>query len=126
MAIFPYTPARKANRTKILVRSLGWKLQPDVDARCFPVVGFVQNIGATVAVEIRNPGFVKADPCRENSLSEFAFAVAVENPGGRVRIIGRFGILGPFGHFGGEDVEVAVAVDVGDLKAVAVEHVALE
>ena len=33
--------------------------------------------------------------------------------------------LGPLGHLGGEDVEVAVAVDVGDLQAVAVDHVAV-
>ena len=34
--------------------------------------------------------------------------------------------LGPFGHLGGEDVEIAIAVDVGDLQGVAVDHVAAQ
>jgi len=101
-------------------------LKPDVNARRFPVVRFVENVGAAVAVEIGNPGFVEVDAGREICLFEFAFAIAIKNPGCGIGIVGRFRVLSPFSHFSGEDVEVAVAVNVSDLKAVAVNHVAIE
>src|SRR5437016_4555898 len=40
---------------------------------------------------------------------------------GRGRIVGGATII-PLGHLGGENVEVAIAIDVGNLQAVAVDH----
>ncbi len=51
-----------------------------------------------------------------------ALAIPVKNPGCRLRVIRVRTFLGPLGHFRGKDVEMAIAVNVGNLKAVAVHH----
>src|ERR1051326_5801292 len=123
---FPlYTRGRSKPNKNVSQKSLRRELQPDIHAWSFPVIWLVENVGPTVAVQVRDPGFVKAEARRENGLLEFAFSVAVENPGRGVWIVGRFGVLGPLGHLGGENVEVAVAVDVSDLEAVPMNHVAI-
>src|SRR5258706_13407949 len=50
-----------------------------------------------------------------------AGGVAEENPGFGAGIVGVGAVLGPLGHLGGEDVEMAVAIDVGDLQTVAMD-----
>ena len=62
----------------------------------------------------------------ENRFSKLAVAVTEENPGrsaGIVRLLLRFT---PLGHFGGENVQVSISVDVRHLQAVTVHHVPLE
>ena len=52
-----------------------------------------------------------------------ARAVGVENPRFGVWIVRLWLALGPFGHFGREDIEVAVAVNVSEREGVAVDDV---
>ena len=51
-------------------------LQPHIHQRNFPVIGLVQNVQQTVAVEIGHAGFMKTHPGRKNRLAEIALAVA--------------------------------------------------
>ena len=53
-------------------------------------------------------------------------AVTVEDPRLSMGVVRIGPALGPLGHLGGEDVEVPIAIDIGDLKAVAVDHVAAD
>src|SRR5204862_7826258 len=62
----------------------------------------------------------------ENRLVEFSFAIAVENPGCRLGIVYPFIRLVPFGHFGGENIQVAVTINVSNLQTVAVNHLVFE
>ncbi len=98
-------------------------LQPYIHARCFPVVRFVENIKQAITVEVREPGFVKPDTTGKERLPEMAVAIPVEDPGFRIGIVWIKPALSPFGHLGSEDVEIAIAVDVGNLEAVAVDYV---
>src|SRR5437660_7130271 len=88
-------------------------LEPDVDAGSFPVVGLIQNVRATVAIEIGDARFVKADASGEFSQPKMACAIAIKDPGFGVWVVGLRFALGPFSHFGGEDIDVAVSIDVG-------------
>ena len=98
-------------------------LQPYIHARCFPVVRFVENIKQAITVEVREPGFVKPDTTGKGRLPEMAVAIPVEDPGFRLGIVWIKPALSPFGHLGSEDVEIAIAVDVGNLEAVTVDYV---
>src|SRR5262249_33380088 len=53
--------------------------------------------------------------------AEVALAVAEEDPRLGVWVVRLLLVLAPLGHLGGENVQVTVAVDVGDLEAVAVD-----
>ena len=98
------------------------QIEPDVDARRFPVVGFVQDIEIAVTVQVRDSGLVKTDAPGKHRRPEPALAVALEDPCCGVGMI-RCGVpLLPLGHLRGEDVEFSVGVDVGKLKAVPVDH----
>src|SRR5215813_1136221 len=50
-------------------------------------------------------------------------AISVEDPRLSIRIVRIKSVLGPLGHLSGENVEVAIAIDIADLEAVAVDHV---
>src|SRR5207248_2887357 len=51
-------------------------LQPNVDSRGVPVIGFVEDVHEAVAVEVGDAGFVEADAGREFGFAKGADAVA--------------------------------------------------
>src|SRR6266704_5946989 len=55
----------------------GSVLQPDIDARRFPVVRLVEDVHVAVTVEVGDARFVEAHAGRQLGLSEVALAVAV-------------------------------------------------
>ncbi len=97
-----------------------------VDARGVVVVGFVEDVEVAVAIEVGQSAFMDADSARHDGLGEVALAVAVEDPRGRMRVVGAGRAVNPLPHLAAVDVEVAVAVHVGDLEGVAVNHVVVE
>src|SRR4051794_12748487 len=103
-------------------RPRGPLVEPDVDPRGLPVVGLAQDVGPAVAVQIGDAGLVEAHARLEDRLAEVAPAVAVEDERLGPGVVGVRPPLGPLGHFGDEDVEVAVAVDVRHLERVRVDH----
>src|SRR5712692_7469663 len=90
---------RGSNFNPSLLPRPGSVLQPDIDARRFPVVRLVEDVHIAVPVEVGDARFVEAHTGRQFGFSEIAPAVAVENPGLGVGIV-RFGLVFmPFGHF---------------------------
>jgi hypothetical protein len=104
----------------------GTTLKPDVDAGRIPGVGMLENIEIAVAIEVGNFAVVPSLAPGEQGSAKGAFAVTVKDPGGCVRIVERVSFARPFALLGGEDVEVAVTVDIGDFESMAVSHVAVE
>src|SRR5438094_1096833 len=98
-------------------------LEPDVDAGSFPVVGLIQNVRATVAIEIGDARFVKADASGEFSQPKMACAIAIENPSPCIWIVRLPFALSPFGHFRSKDIDVAVAIDVSQRQRMAVNDI---
>src|SRR5579859_304276 len=101
-------------------------LQPHVDARGLPIVRFVQDIHFTVAVQVSDSGFMKSYPGGEDALTETTFAISKENPRGGLRVVRHFAILGPFGHLGGEDIQMPIAVDIGNLQAMSMNQITVD
>jgi len=51
-------------------------LEPYIDARSFPVIWFVQNVGQAIAVEISNPRFVEVNARRKDRFAKISVAIA--------------------------------------------------
>src|SRR5262245_54553939 len=101
-------------------------VQPDVDARRVPVVRLLQDVETAVAIEVGEACLVKAHAVCELHGLEMSSAIAVEDPGASVRVVGHRRRFLPLGHFPREDVDVPVTVHVAESKAVTVDDVALD
>jgi hypothetical protein len=64
-------------------RRLPGQLQPYVNPRGFPVVGFIENVHPPVTIEIGDTGLVKPYAGCENAFTEMTEAVAKKDPGCR-------------------------------------------
>ena len=53
-------------------------LQPNVNARHFPVVRFVENVQLPIAIEVSDARFMKTDAGRKLGQAKVALAIAVE------------------------------------------------
>ena len=55
-----------------------------------------------------------------------ALAIPVKDPGRCIRVVRGLRLLAPLGHFSRENVELAVAINVGNLLAMAMNHVPIQ
>ena len=60
----------------------------------------------------------------EDSFLKIPVAIAKEDEGLCPRIVGLGFRFGPFGHFGGEDIEISITIDVADVQRVTVNQIA--
>src|SRR6266567_4230358 len=74
-------------------------VQPDIQPWRFPVVRFAHDVQPAIAIQVAHLGFVGPDPLAEKRPGKITSTVAAE------------------------DIQVAVTVEIGDLKAVTVDHV---
>ncbi len=65
---------------------------------------------------------MKAHAGLEDRLAEVAFAVAVAEKRLGLGVIGVLATFGPLGHLGDEDIELAVTVNIADLKRVGMDQ----
>ena len=97
-------------------------VEPHVHPGCVPVIGLAQDIELPIAIEIPNLRFVETHARLENRLAKVALPVSEEDEGLGPGVVGFLLPLTPLGHFRDEDVEMAIAVDVGHLERVRMDH----
>ena len=99
-------------------------LQPHINSRRVPIIRLIEDVHQPIPVQIRHLRFVHADAGGEFLLAEIPFPVAEENPRFAIGVIRFLFGFGPLRHLGGENIEIAVAIHVGNLKTVPVDDIA--
>src|SRR6185369_3749283 len=99
-------------------------VQPHIHSRRVPVVGLIQQVEVAVAIQIRKARLMPTVANNNLRLLEIALAISVKHPSRGFGMIARRFFFAPLGHFRAEDVKVAIAVDIAELQAVPVDHLA--
>ena len=98
-------------------------VEPDVEPGRVAVIGLDDDIQVAIAIEVGHPGLVVVEACGEQGLGEPSPAVAIKDPGPSARVVRLRGALGPLSHFGAENIEMSILVDIGKLEAMAMHHI---